>query len=52
MGAGRNLEFLVWLRGPYRNLNIGRLCLPPIHQNQDRGLYRVRQVCAIPDKLG
>jgi hypothetical protein len=29
-GSGRNLELLVWLRGPYRNLGIGRLCLPRI----------------------
>ena len=28
-GSGTDLEFLVWLRGPYRNLGIGRQCLGP-----------------------
>src|SRR5262249_44221140 len=28
--AGRDLELLIWLRGSYRNIGIGRLCLPVI----------------------
>jgi hypothetical protein len=30
LGAGRDLELFLWLRGPYRNLGIGRLCLRPV----------------------
>jgi GNAT superfamily N-acetyltransferase len=28
--AVKNLEFFMWLRGPYRNLGIGRQCIRPI----------------------
>jgi hypothetical protein len=30
LGAGLDLELFLWLRGPYRNLGIGRACLPEI----------------------
>lgn len=33
LGAGRDLELFFWLRGPYRNLGIGRLCLPQIRDS-------------------
>jgi hypothetical protein len=29
-GAGKDLEFLVWLRGPYRSLGLGRLAVQSI----------------------
>jgi hypothetical protein len=29
-GAGEDLEFIVWLRGPYRNFGVGRLCIRSI----------------------
>jgi hypothetical protein len=29
-GSGLDLEFLVWLRGPYRNIGVGRFCLRSI----------------------
>src|SRR5262249_14681934 len=32
-GAEADLELLVWLRGPYRTLGIGRSCLQPIFED-------------------
>jgi hypothetical protein len=57
LAAGRDLELFLWLRGPYRNLGIGRLCLPPVleaigqaMQNLPRpGGSRYRLVTYYPD---
>jgi hypothetical protein len=37
-GAGRDLELLIWLRGPYRNAGIGRSCFERALERIDRDL--------------
>jgi hypothetical protein len=35
LGAGRDLELFLWLRGSYRNLRIGRVCLKDVLRQID-----------------
>jgi hypothetical protein len=46
-GAGLDLELLVWLRGPYRNIGIGRYCLGPILDDLAEELQRAGQTCRL-----
>ncbi len=50
LGSGRNLEFLIWLRGPYRDLGIGRLAMPTI-LNQIKATLKQAVQAAQPFRL-